>query len=108
MKCGKCGHSRTWHLNSAECMYTGSRCDCKSFGSVVGLYLTALVFFTCVGLLTIITGIISLIRSSVNGVYDGGQIFIGCVSFGLGFFMLTYMNIRTQRLARKSVLESNL
>ncbi len=107
MKCGKCGHSRSWHLNSAECMYPASRCDCRGLGSVIGLDLTALLFFTGIGLMITATGILSFLRASVNGDYDGGQVFMASVSICLGVFLLTYMNIKAQRLARKRVLESN-
>jgi hypothetical protein len=108
MKCSKCGHSRTWHLSSKECLYPASGCECKSFGSVVGFDLLALSFFTGTGVLIFITGALAILRVYLSGVIEDGEVFMGIVSMGLGLFLLTYMNIRSQRLARQRVLESSL
>ena len=89
-------------------MYPAFRCNCSNFGTVVGFDLTALMFFTGVGSLTAGTGVMSFLNASANGIYDGGQVFMASISICFGVFLLTYMNIMTQRLARKKVLESNL
>ena len=106
MKCGNCGHSRTWHLSNTECLYPEKPCDCKCFGPVVGFDWTSLLFFTGTGLLISFTGVMTLMNVYTNSTLAEGRIFMGTVSLALGLFFMTYMNVRTQRLTRQKTMES--
>ncbi|MBX8635777.1 MAG: hypothetical protein KIS30_06290 [Thermoplasmata archaeon] len=77
-------------------------------GTVTGYDITAMIYFTGIGLLLSIIGVVNMVLALMETGRIGFSAVMGAFTLALGLFFLIYMNYRTQRIARKAILDSEV